>query len=119
MRQRNAAVCRIWQYLDAWLCVSLAPCLACLQYFVALTKLRRHVAGLKAYTTHYTNNAISACRECCGGHGYAAVNRLGALRSDHDIFQTFEGDNTVLMQQVSGYHDCSQFESNFNRFTHY
>ena len=23
-------------------------------------------------------------------------------RSDHDIFQTFEGDNTVLMQQVGG-----------------
>jgi hypothetical protein len=22
------------------------------------------------------------------------------MRSDHDIFQTFEGDNTVLLQQV-------------------
>lgn len=58
-------------------------------------------AGLKAYVTSYTAKSLSVCREACGGHGYAAVNRFGALRNDHDIFQTFEGDNTVLLQQVS------------------
>ena len=26
-------------------------------------------AGLKAYTTAYTNTALSVCREACGGHG--------------------------------------------------
>ncbi|RVX23789.1 Acyl-coenzyme A oxidase 2, peroxisomal [Vitis vinifera] len=56
-------------------------------------------AGLKAYVTSYTAKSLSTCREACGGHGYAAVNRFGSLRNDHDIFQTFEGDNTVLLQQ--------------------
>ncbi|RZC87697.1 hypothetical protein C5167_028149 [Papaver somniferum] len=59
-------------------------------------------AGLKAYVTSYTAKSLSVCREACGGHGYAAVNQFGSLRNDHDIFQTFEGDNTVLLQQVAG-----------------
>lgn len=59
-------------------------------------------AGLKSYITSFTARSLSTCREACGGHGYAAVNRFGSLRNDHDIFQTFEGDNTVLLQQVAG-----------------
>jgi acyl-CoA oxidase len=45
--------------------------------------------------------ALQVCRESCGGQGYAAYNRFCHLRNDHDIYQTFEGDNTVLMQQVA------------------
>ncbi|XWS29508.1 hypothetical protein CRYUN_Cryun24cG0035000 [Craigia yunnanensis] len=58
-------------------------------------------AGLKSYVTSYTAKSLSTCREACGGHGYAAVNRFGTLRNDHDIFQTFEGENTVLLEQVA------------------
>ena len=34
------------------------------------------------------------------------MNRFGSLRNDHDIFQTFEGDNTVLLQQVGETEDA-------------
>ena len=35
--------------------------------------------------------------------GFRAKNRFGSLKADSDIFLTFEGDNTVLMQQVARY----------------
>jgi acyl-CoA oxidase len=44
---------------------------------------------------------IQTCREACGGAGYLSVNRFAALKADTDVFTTFEGDNTVLMQLVA------------------
>jgi len=58
-------------------------------------------AGLKAYTTWNTSQTIQTCREACGGEGYIASNRFAALKADTDVFTTFEGDNTVLMQLVA------------------
>ncbi len=54
-------------------------------------------AGLKAYLTWNTTRTLQVCREACGGEGFISANRLPALKSDTDIFTTFEGDNTVLM----------------------
>lgn len=44
--------------------------------------------------------ALQACREACGGQGFLAANKIGPLKSDMDVDVTFEGDNTVMMQQV-------------------
>lgn len=57
--------------------------------------------GLKAVGTWRAIQTLQDCRECCGGQGYLTSNRLDALRTDTDVFTTFEGDNTVLCQQVA------------------
>lgn len=58
-------------------------------------------AGIKAFATWNTTETIQVCREACGGQGYLAENRFGALKADTDVFTTFEGDNTVLLQLVA------------------
>jgi acyl-CoA oxidase len=64
-------------------------------------KLESLAAGVKASATWHATETIQTCREACGGVGYLAVNRFAALKADSDIFTTFEGDNTVLMQLVA------------------
>lgn len=58
-------------------------------------------AGLKAVATWHTVEAVQQARECCGGKGYLWENRFASLRADSDVFVTFEGDNTVLLQLVA------------------
>ncbi|MDE2719131.1 acyl-CoA dehydrogenase [Candidatus Palauibacter polyketidifaciens] len=64
-------------------------------------RLEAAAAGLKACATWHATDTIQACRESCGGRGYLAHNRFAALKADSDVFTTFEGDNTVLMQLVA------------------
>jgi acyl-CoA oxidase len=58
-------------------------------------------AGLKSYASWHATDTIQECREACGGKGYLSENELGDLKADTEIFTTFEGDNTVLMQLVA------------------
>ncbi|MEL6670879.1 MAG: acyl-CoA dehydrogenase [Bacteroidota bacterium] len=64
-------------------------------------ELEALAAGLKALSTWHTTASLQECREACGGNGYLWVNRLADLKADTEIFTTFEGDNTVLMQLVA------------------
>jgi acyl-CoA oxidase len=58
-------------------------------------------AGLKSFSTWNTTATLQECRECCGGKGYLSENRIDDLKNDTEIYTTFEGDNTVLMQLVA------------------
>lgn len=67
----------------------------------AQRELESRAAGIKAVATWHATSTIQACREACGGAGYMAENRLPLLKADSDVFTTFEGDNTVLLQLVA------------------
>ncbi|MDQ4008327.1 MAG: acyl-CoA dehydrogenase family protein [Actinomycetota bacterium] len=64
-------------------------------------ELETVAAGTKALHTWHATEAIQTCREACGGAGYLSANRFAALKADTDVFTTFEGDNTVLLQLVA------------------
>jgi acyl-CoA oxidase len=68
---------------------------------MARRELESMAAGIKAIGTWHALQTIQACREACGGAGYLSSNRLVGLRDDIDVFTTFEGDNTVLLQLVA------------------
>ena len=66
-----------------------------------MRKIETKAAGLKSMATWHATDTIQECREACGGKGYLSENRFDALKGDSDIFTTFEGDNTVLLQLVA------------------
>ncbi|HEX5715381.1 MAG TPA: acyl-CoA dehydrogenase [Thermoanaerobaculia bacterium] len=73
-------------------------------------------AGIKSWASWHTVAALQDCRECCGGQGYLAVNRIPGLKADTDVYTTFEGDNTVLMQLVAK--GClTQYRDQFNEMS--
>ncbi|KAM7495070.1 hypothetical protein LguiB_029679 [Lonicera macranthoides] len=58
-------------------------------------------SAFKATLTWHDMRTLQECREACGGQGLKTENRIGHLKSEFDVQSTFEGDNNVLMQQVS------------------
>ena len=70
-------------------------------------------AGLKAWATWNTTDTLQECREACGGKGYLSENRIDQLKNDTDVYTTFEGDNTVLMQLVAK-GQLSDFKKSFS-----
>jgi acyl-CoA oxidase len=62
--------------------------------------LETQAAAFKAMSTWAALDTLQECREATGGAGFLAENRITGLRADLDVYVTFEGDNTVLLQLV-------------------
>lgn len=62
--------------------------------------LETHAAVLKAVNTWHALNTLQQVREACGGNGFLQENHIVQMKSDFDVYVTFEGDNTVLLQLV-------------------
>ena len=67
----------------------------------AARELETRAAGMKATLTRWALDSMQEAREACGGAGYMSDNGITMARQDADIFATFEGDNTVLLQLVA------------------
>ena len=67
----------------------------------AARELESRAAGMKATLTRWATDTIQECREACGGAGFLSENGITLVRQDADVFATFEGDNTVLLQLVA------------------
>lgn len=58
-------------------------------------------AGFKSLSTWHALDTLQESREACGGAGFLVENRFTSLRADLDVYATFEGDNTILLQLVA------------------
>ncbi|TYG54927.1 hypothetical protein ES288_D09G230500v1 [Gossypium darwinii] len=69
--------------------------------FSTLPEVHACAAGLKSITTSATADAIEECRKLCGGHGYLSCSGLPELFAVYIPNCTYEGDNIVMLLQVS------------------
>lgn len=58
------------------------------------------LSGLKAYVCEWSYVILGQLRVMCGGAGIMHSNLIGMLHNYFDVFQTAEGDRTVLYQQL-------------------
>ncbi len=63
--------------------------------------LETMAAAFKPLSTWAALDTLQECREATGGQGFLIENRFASLRADLDVYVTFEGDNTVLLQLVA------------------
>ena len=74
------------------------------------------VSTLKPLCSWYARKGIQECRDLCGGFGYSSYSKLSQIYDDNEINITWEGDNTVLLQQSAKFlFECMKHIKNGNK----
>jgi acyl-CoA oxidase len=69
----------------------------------SLAEYHALLSGLKAYVCEWSYVSLGHLRVMTGGTGIILSNGIGHLHNFFDVFQTAEGDRTVLYQQLGRY----------------
>jgi acyl-CoA oxidase len=69
--------------------------------FGRLDTMHHLSAGWKATFSRIAYDGIDSLRQACGGAGFSAHSGLPSLQFDYSPNTTYEGDNTVLLQQAA------------------
>lgn len=64
-----------------------------------LKLLHTNTSGLKALYSATLLDEVETCRQSCGGHGYSLFSGLPSIYSNQGPAVTYEGDNSVMLQQ--------------------
>ncbi|KAJ0180785.1 hypothetical protein K1T71_004189 [Dendrolimus kikuchii] len=77
--------------------------LSCNNIYMLVRELHALSSAVKPISGWTSRDGIQNCRECCGGHGYLKASAIGDLRNDNDANCTYEGENSLLLQQASNW----------------
>ena len=69
--------------------------------FGSLDVMHHLSAGFKAVFSRISYDGIDTARQSCGGAGFSAHSGLPSLQVDYSPNTTYEGDNTVMLQQAA------------------
>ena len=66
-----------------------------------LNELHSILSSVKVVCSAFGVQIAQECREACGGHGFSAYSAISRIRGYQDVHTTWEGDNSVLIQQTA------------------
>ncbi len=68
-----------------------------------MAEIHALLSALKVITTESSTQTLIEARKACGGLGFSKLATFSFRIDDHQVQETYEGDNNVLIQQAAKY----------------